>query len=208
MKPIKEDTAKYFGGHLKYPLKSGGLFDFGDSTKTGIIGKLKLYEDRIEFEHQALRKSKRWKIVIPFERIDIENVEYIERDSGTAVAIGGGMAGPGLIGPMGVGGGLISKVGDMVLLVIPYTDENGIKHAPRFQIKGVIRDKTQEWAEILYDKIAEVARTRKEGEITIQVKSSEDEIIEKLKKLKELYDAGILTDEEFEEKKRRLLSNF
>ncbi|RLI77426.1 hypothetical protein DRP04_11410 [Archaeoglobales archaeon] len=118
------------------------------------------------------------------------------------------MAGPGLIGPMGVGGGLISKVGDMVLLVIPYTDENGIKHAPRFQIKGVIRDKTQEWAEILYDKIAEVARTRKEGEITIQVKSSEDEIIEKLKKLKELYDAGILTDEEFEEKKRRLLSNF
>ena len=37
-------------------------------------------------------------------------------------------------------------------------------------------------------------------------KSSEEaDVFEKLKKLKELHDAGILTDEEFEEKKKKLL---
>jgi hypothetical protein len=200
-KPLKQDSARYFGGHLKYPLKSPGIFSPGES-KTGIIGTLKLFQDRIEFEKQAIRKSQRWKIVIPFSAIDIEQVQFIEKDSGKALAIGGGIANPSFIGTLGIGGGLITKWGDMQLLVIPYTDENGIKHAPRFLIKGVIRDKTQEWAQIIYEKLVELNKTKfKETLETTQ----ENDIIDKLKKLKELYEAGILTEEEYIQKKKELL---
>ncbi len=66
-KPIKQDVARYFGGHLKYPLKSGRFFDMGDTTKTGVDGWLRLSHDRIEFEKSALRQSKRWKIIIKME---------------------------------------------------------------------------------------------------------------------------------------------
>lgn len=204
-KPIKQDTARYFGGHLKYPLKSGRFFDVGGTTKTGVNGWLRLFDDRIEFEKDALRSSKRWKIVIPFENILVDNVTFVERDSGDATAIGGGIASPVPFSPIGVGTGwgFISKIGNLNLLVIPYVDENGIKHAPRFQIKGLIRDKTQEWAEILYEKLAELNRRKlKTGK---NYKSLNDDVLEKLKKLEELHDAGILTDEEFEEKKKKLL---
>ncbi len=84
-------------------------------------------------------------------------------------------------------------------------DEHGIKHAPRFQIKGLVRDKTEEWAKLLYEKLVEIKKQKsKELEETKQSSDALD-VFEKLKKLKELHDAGILTDEEFEEKKRKLL---
>jgi len=201
-KPLKEDTARYFGGHLKYPLKSLGLFNPGES-KTGVMGTLRLYSDRIEFEKQAIRKSNRWKIIIPFSSIDIESVQFVEKDSGSAIAIGGGLAGPGLFGLTGVGGALMSKMGDLHLLTIPYIDENGIKHAPKFLVKGAIRDKTQEWAQIIYDKLVELRKIRQIKDLP---KSTiEDDIVEKLKKLKELYEAGILSEEEYNQKKRELL---
>ena len=157
-KPIKQDMARYFGGHLKYPLKSGRFFDMGDTTKTGVEGWLRLFHDRIEFEKSALRQSKRWRIIIPFESILVDNVTFVEKDSGDATVIGGGIATPVPFSPIGVGtgGGFISKIGNLNLLVIPYIDENGIKHAPKFQIKGLIRDKTQEWAEALYEKLTEL----------------------------------------------------
>ncbi|AGK61393.1 hypothetical protein Asulf_01406 [Archaeoglobus sulfaticallidus PM70-1] len=207
-KPLKQDIARYFGGHLKYPLKSGRFFDIGGTTQTGVNGWLRLFHDRIEFEKSALRQSKRWKIIIPFESILVDNVTFVEKDSGDATAIGGGMATPIPFSPIpigvGAGGGFISKIGNLNLLVIPYMDENGIKHAPRFQIKGLIRDKTQEWAEALYEKLAEL--NRRKSEIERNYRSSEEaDVFEKLKKLKELHDAGILTDEEFEEKKKKLL---
>jgi len=207
-KPIKQDMARYFGGHLKYPLKSGKFFDIGGTTKTGVNGWLRLFDDRIEFEKDALRSSKRWKIVIPFESILVDNVTFVEKDSGDATVIGGGIASPVpfLPIPMGVGtgGGFISRIGNLNLLVIPYVDENGIKHAPRFQIKGLIRDKTQEWAEILYEKLAELNRRKLKTKKNYSSVNADD-VLEKLKKLKELHDAGILTDEEFEEKKKKLL---
>lgn len=201
--PIKEDTATYFGGHLKYPLKSGRLFDIGGTTKTGVIGRLALFDDRIEFT------TRKWRIVIPLENILVNDVGFEEKDSGKANVIGGG-GGIGIpLSPipigMGFGGGFVSKEGNLSLLVIPYVDEHGIKHAPRFQIKGLVRDKTEEWTKLLYEKLVEIKKQKsKELEETKQSSEAFD-VFEKLKKLKELHDAGILTDEEFEEKKRKLL---
>jgi len=200
-KPLKQDLARYFGGHLKYPLKS-------NETKTGVHGWLRLFNDRIEFEKDALRKSKRWKIIIPFESILVDHVTFVEKDLGDATVIGGGIASPIPLSPIpmgvGTGWGFISKVDNLNLLVIPYVDENGIKHAPRFQIKGLIRDKTQEWAEILYEKLVELNRRKLKTKKNYSSVNADD-VLEKLKKLKELHDAGILTDEEFEEKKKKLL---
>ncbi len=202
--PIKEDTATYFGGHLKYPLKSGGLFDIGGTTKTGVIGRLALFDDRIEFT------TRKWRIVIPLENILVDNVGFEEKDSGKANIIGGG-GGVGIpISPipigMGFGGGFVSKEGNLSLLVVPYVDEHGIKHAPKFQIKGLVRDKTEEWAKLLYEKLVEIKKQKlKELEGTKQSSEALD-VFEMLKKLKELHDAGILTDEEFEEKKRKMLN--
>lgn len=160
-KPLKRDMANYFGGHLKYALKSGGFFDVGGTTKTGVMGELRLYGDRIEFENRAII-SKRWKISIPFDKIITDEVGFTEKDQGNAVGVGGGLGGPSLITPMawGIGGGFMSKYGNMNLLVIPYEDENGINHAPSFQIKGVIRDKTPEWSEVIYNKLVETKRKK------------------------------------------------
>ncbi|NPA71985.1 MAG: SHOCT domain-containing protein [Gammaproteobacteria bacterium] len=166
------------------------------------MGTIKLFNDRIEFEKQALRKSQRWKIVIPFSAIDVSQVHFAEKDSGKAIVTGGGFAWPGLFGVDGFGGGLITKFGDLQLLVIPYTDENGIKQAPRFLIKGAIRDKTREWAQVIYEKLAELSRSKSQNVIEA---AQEDEIVEKLKKLKELYESGILTEEEYAQKKKELL---
>jgi len=106
---------------------------------------------------------------------------------------------------MGFGGGFVSKEGNLSLLVVPYVDEHGIKHAPRFQIKGLIKDKTDEWAELLYEKLVDIKK-QKSKELEGAKQSSEAlDVFEKLKKLKELHDAGILTNEEFEEKKKKLL---
>jgi len=84
LKPIKEDDAIYFGGHLKYPLKSGRFFDMGGTTKTGVRGRLAFFDDRMEF------KTRKWKIIIPFENILVDNVGFEEKDSGKASIIGGG----------------------------------------------------------------------------------------------------------------------
>ncbi|WP_230972511.1 SHOCT domain-containing protein [Archaeoglobus neptunius] len=201
--PIKEDAATYFGGHFKYPLKSGRFFDIGGTTKTGIVGRLALFDDRIEFT------TRKWRIIIPLENILVDYVRFEEKDSGKASVIGGG-GGVGVpLSPipigMGFGGGFLSKEGNLSLLVIPYMDEHGIKHAPRFQIKGLVRDKTEEWAKLLYEKLVEIKK-QKSKELKETKQSSEAlDVFEKLKKLKELYDAGILTNEEFEEKKRELL---
>ncbi len=184
-------------------MKSGRLFDIGGTTKTGVIGRLSLFDDRIEFI------ARKWRIVIPFENILVDDVGFEEKDSGKATVIGGG----GGIGvplspiPIGMsfGGGFISKEGNLSLLVVPYVDEHGIKHTPRFQIKGLVRDKTEEWAKLLYGRLVEIKKQKsKELEETKQ-RSEAFDVFEKLKKLKELHDAEILTDEEFEEKKRKLL---
>lgn len=200
--PIKEDLATYFGGHFKYPLKSGRFFDLGGTTKTGVSGRLALFNDRMEFI------TRNWRIVIPFENILVEDVGFEEKDSGKASVIGGGGGISVPLSPipigMGYGGGFISKEGNLNLLVIPYEDEHGIKHAPRFQIKGLVRDKTEEWAKLLYEKLVEIRRKSKELEGPKQSSEALD-VFEKLKKLKELHDVGILTDEEFEEKKKKLL---
>ena len=111
----------------------GKFFDISGTTKTGIFGQLRLFHDRIEFEKHAFRTSKRWKIVTPFESILVDNVTFVEKDSGDATVIGGGITTPVPFSPIsiGVGTGVISKIGNLNLLVIPYIDENGIKHAPR-----------------------------------------------------------------------------
>lgn len=106
---------------------------------------------------------------------------------------------------MGFGGGFISKEGNLSLLVVPYVDEHGIKHAPRFQIKGLIRDKTEEWVKLLYGRLVEIKKQKSKELGETKQRSEAFDVFEKLKKLKELHDAEILTDEEFEEKKRKLL---
>jgi hypothetical protein len=161
-KPLKRDMAYYFGGHLKYALKSGRFFDVGGTTKTGVTGELRLYDDKIEFEKSAIRASEKWKISIPFDKIIADKVGFVEKEGGKAVGVGGGLGGPSLVSPMfgGLGGGFMSKYGDKNLLVIPYEDENGINHAPSFQIKGVIRDKTPEWSEVIYNKLVETKRKK------------------------------------------------
>ncbi len=49
-------------------------------------------------------------------------------------------------------------------------------------------------------------KPRTEKTISNDVSSNEDELIAKLKRLKELLDAGVITKEEFEEKKKDLLN--
>jgi hypothetical protein len=197
----KEADAKYFGGHFKYPLKSGGIFDTGGSTKTGVFGKLTLYDNKIVFEKQSVSKSNKWSITIPFDQVDFESVGYHEKDSGNATAIGGGMTG---FDSIGIGGGLISKTGNMNLVVLPYIDENGIKQAPKFQIKGFVKDKTEEWAQILYEKIVEMKKRESKNKLSVNTNSNNDFAI-KIKNLKSMYENGLLSDEEFESKKQSLL---
>lgn len=197
----REDSATYFGGHFKYPLKSDGLFKFGGTTKTGVFGKLILFDDKIVFEKPSAKKSKQWSITIPFNRIDFESLGYQEKDTGFATVVGGGMSG---FGSIGLGGGFISKLGNMNLLVFPYLDENGIKHAPKFQVKGLVHDKTNEWAQILYEKIVEMKEVKSEKKKSVN-SESEDDFTVKIKKLKFMYENGLITDEEFELKKKYLL---
>lgn len=197
----REDRATYFGGHFKYPLKSDGLLNIGETTKTGVFGKLILFDDKIVFENLYAKKSKQWSITIPFDRLDFESLGYEEKDTGFATVVGGGMS---AFGSIGLGGGFISKLGNMNLLVFPYLDENGIKQAPKFQVKGLVHDKTNEWAQIIYDKIVEIKKVKSEKKEPVN-SESEDDFTVKIKKLKSMYENGLITDEEFESKKKYIL---
>jgi len=53
-----------------------------------------------------------------------------------------------------------------------------------------------------------VAETKKVAETVSTVSKATDDIVEKLKKLSELKDAGIITAEEFGEMKKRILDKF
>jgi hypothetical protein len=73
----------------------------------------------------------------------------------------------------------------------------------KLEIKGVGKDVAKEFVEIVKEKISEQSITSKPS--PVEPKAEED-LFDKLKKLGELKEMGVLTEEEFNQQKQKLLS--
>lgn len=184
---LKEtSSARYYGGHKAYPV--GGTFS--DNQQ----GKLVLTEKYLVFFKDAMRASKRWMIVIPLDKIIIEDWKIDEKTRRKSM-VGGGM---GLGFSLG-GAGYIHDEGKSHDIVVPYVDEHGIEQAPRFGISSFTGNAIRDWAKLIYDVLV-IIQKEKPTE-TVETKSSDES---PLKILKLRLAKGDITKEEFEELKKVL----
>ena len=69
-----------------------------------------------------------------------------------------------------------------------------------------VKDETPEEVEVVVD-VKEEAKVESKTENTQKTKAN-DEIVSKLKELAELKEMGVITEDEFNEMKKRLIENF
>lgn len=177
-------TVGYLGGHPDY------LKDPNKLKKTWI--KFNLYDDKFEFENKDWFKG----VIIPANKI--KDVAIVERQIGGLDALGVGMlASNSLKQPNNIN--------------ISYVDENNQDVVIRFEmfsggsVWGTAK-KCQEFMDLLVSKQIR-SQFMKEGNSSGGNAQTES-ITEKLEKLASLKEKGIITEEEFQEKKKALLEMF
>jgi len=189
----------YYGGHKAYP--AGG---FLSEEETGHMYLTKNYF--IFIKPSFWGRAIKWGIWIPLEKVQLAG--YDIRDEARRInLLGGGIGGElgaGLEG--GLFGGTLHKSGKKHEIVLPYVDENGILQIPRFGVASIFGGAIKEWAKAIYERIVEI---QKEKRSRITGKASEASevasILDQIKKLGELRELGLITEEEFQEKKKKLL---
>jgi len=181
----KTPSAQYYGGHNAY--LAGGTF--GDAQN----GELILTEKYLVFTKNAMRESKKWKIVIPLDKVIVGDWKIDEKTRRKSMA--GGGVGFGFFG----GAGTIHDTGKSHDIVVPYVDENGMDQAPRFGVSSITGNAIREWAKLIYDTLVKIQK-EKPSEPT-ETKTSEED---PLKVLKLRLVKGEITKEEFNELKELL----
>ena len=180
---LKEQRAVYYGGHKVY--LGGGKFIDGQE------GILTLYEKDLFFTKDAFRSSNRWQITIPLESVIIEDWEIDEKIRRKGI-VGGGLGfGGGLFG-----GGVIHESGRAHDIIIPYTDENGITHAPRFGVPSLTGNAIKEWTKLVYEQLVKIHQKQSNSSKTILDNNKHEKSIEILKLR---LASGEITKQEFQE---------
>jgi len=85
----------------------------------------------------------------------------------------------------------------------PTTDKEKIETAQKYYSQAEVERFFEKYPYILNDSNNSLLRKSK---ITKKITQSNDDIVSKLKDLKELLDSGVLTKEEFEKAKKKLLN--
>ena len=184
-------NGEYHGGHKV--LLAGGKFSECE------YGNMYLTERYFIFHkiYQEADKKENWEIVIPFKSVQIEQWGLQEGSRRKNVLLGGTSE-----ESYGFGGGFITESGKRHRLVIPYFDENGIKHAPVFGASSRKGDMIKLLAASIYNAVVETIKThpdeeniREDNDIT----SSDPLVI-----LKTRFAKGEISKAEFEEMKELL----
>lgn len=142
------ESTSYYGGHKKY--LAGGMFSKEQS------GKMYMTEQFIIFAKRDKDPYKRWEIVIPLTSISTEKWG-IEEQIRRKQIIGGGTT---ITDDIAIGSGVIHETGKEHHLVVVYTDENGIPHAPRFGVSSFGGKAIRKWAATLYDAVVKAKLTQ------------------------------------------------
>jgi hypothetical protein len=203
--PIMEGKGRYYGGHKKFV----PVYGKGDRST--------FYLTKDYFVSSATFGSPKYQIRIPLDTVQLPELSITKEESQgykfSGEAVGGAIGLPFSVLGVGTFGGILREADKKHTIVLPYIDENGILQEPRFDAYAVenklVDNATAEWAKIIYDRLVEIHKKKpKEKPTKIEKAPQESKAespIDQIKKLAELRDAKIISEKEFQAKKRELL---
>jgi hypothetical protein len=201
---LMEGKGEYHGGHKKYV----PVYSKGDTCN--------FYLTKDYFVSSSIFGSA-YQIRIPLDTVQLPELGVTQEESKgykfSGKGVGGAIGLPLSLVGFGHFGGIMREDGKRHVIVLPYIDENGILQEPRFTAYRVkdkpVDNATAEWAKVIYDRLVEIHKKKpKEKPTKIEKAPQESKTespLDQIKKLAELRNAKIISEKEFQTKKKKLL---